>query len=607
MADQTENIETPVENIVSDLVPENVQEAESSTPISWPFEKTHNCCANLGDVEKNVEFTGIIEFLKRSRVVYALATPTIIYKDIIEDFYRNAKYDFWDNQTIIKSKIQDMEMFLTESDIREALQIKFEVSEDPRELSWTEQKACFLRMKYKGAITDGSMHNGKLSVQFKYFAHVIIHVFGCVSGGYDVMRRSLSSMMVALTLNKPFNVAGMILDHMLEMLKGLKKKQFMLYPRFLMMIFDHKYPELKKDPTMILGQDHMNIRTLVRMKGYKGVPDNEKPPHRRLFGALASQDYTDPGKNRARHDDSDSDNDDPLVYVDASTKRKRQVVNPGAKGKGKGKIDQGSSKQQAVRQKSTAKKGSGLVDEESVDSEETEVDEQWDSDAENVRATKRKATMVGESESLNKSIEEAEKRKKSVIVEDESLGVDLEELNVGETVVVNLPKAKHKTMSKKTSTKQLREKELAQLLKGKRVPDAGTSSKLSSPVAKKHKKSKEAEPISADQLNVALDNVLDMFRKPQKEKEVEPSKSKSKRVTVDDDVMKQVNRKMDDMMKMIVAQQAEIAKFKQNEEKMLQIVVASKSNQDEINEKVKKLEAKNEKLKESVQETRAGL
>src|ERR1043165_3841460 len=65
---------------------------------------------------------------------------------------------------------------------------------------------------------------------------------------------------------------------------------------------------------------------------------------------------------------------------------------------------------------------------------------------------------------------------------------------------------------------------------------------------------------------------------------------------MDDDVMKQVNRKMDDMMKTIMAQQAEIAKFKQNEEKMLQIVVASKSNQDEINEKVKKLEAKNEKL-----------
>ena len=43
-------------------------------------------------------------------------------------------------------------------------------------------------------------------------------------------------------------------------------------------------------------------------------------------------------------------------------------------------------------------------------------------------------------------------------------------------------------------------------------------------------------------------------------------------------------------MKMIVAQQAEISKFKKNEEKMLQIVVASKANQDEIEKKVKQLE-----------------
>src|ERR1043165_1361100 len=115
---------------------------------------------------------------------------------------------------------------------------------------------------------------------------------------------------------------------------------------------------------------------------------------------------------------------------------------------------------------------------------------------------------------------------------------------------------------------------------------------------KKQKKAKEAETLPIDQFNIDMDKVLDMFRKPQKEKvvEVEPSRSKSKKVTVDDDVMKQVNKKMEDMIKMLVAQQAEITKFKQNEEKMLQIVVASKSNQDDINDKIKLIEAKNEKL-----------
>ena len=77
-------------------------------------------------------------------------------------------------------------------------------------------------MKYNGPITDGSLHKGKLCPQFKYLAHVMLHVFGSVSGGYDVMRKSISSLMVSPILNKPFNVSGIILDHMLEPLRGLK-------------------------------------------------------------------------------------------------------------------------------------------------------------------------------------------------------------------------------------------------------------------------------------------------------------------------------------------------------------------------------------------------
>src|ERR1043165_7456342 len=123
-------------------------------------------------------------------------------------------------------------------------------------------------MKYNGPITDGSLHKGKLCPKFKYLAHVMLHVFGSMSGGYDVMRKSIRALMVALILNKPFNVSGMILEHMLEPLRGLKNKKFLLYPRFIQMI--------------LVVQDHMNLNTLVRMKGYKGVPLNERPPHKNL-------------------------------------------------------------------------------------------------------------------------------------------------------------------------------------------------------------------------------------------------------------------------------------------------------------------------------------
>ena len=167
------------------------------------------------------------------------------------------------------------------------------------------------------------------------------------------------------------------------------------------MIFDEKYKNLRKDPTQIVVQDHMSLNTLVRMKGYKGVPMNERPPMKNLLGHLINPGYEDPGVDKARNANSDSDEDNPLCPVDPEAKRKRQVVNVGAKsGKGKGnekEDDAEPPKKTSRRKKSVAKKGIHLVDEESMDSEETRVEERWDSDNETVKSTTPKATVAGES------------------------------------------------------------------------------------------------------------------------------------------------------------------------------------------------------------------
>ena len=58
------------------------------------FENAHNCCAYLREVKKHTEFVEIIEFLKRCRVIDAIATPTIIYRDMMQEFWSGAKLDF---------------------------------------------------------------------------------------------------------------------------------------------------------------------------------------------------------------------------------------------------------------------------------------------------------------------------------------------------------------------------------------------------------------------------------------------------------------------------------------------------------------------------------
>jgi hypothetical protein len=210
-------------------------------------------------VKKHTEFVGIIEFLKRSRVIDAIATPTVIYRDMIQEFWSNAKLDFWKCESCLTSKIQGQRVIVCEEDLREALNLDDD-PKDPKEFTFMDQRKCFLRMKYNGPITDGSLHKGKLCPQFKYLAHVLIHVFGSAAGGYDLMRKSISSMMVALVLNKPFNVSGMLMSHLLEPVNGTRNLKFLLYPCFLQMIFDHKYKELKRDPKHIVVQEHIHVR-----------------------------------------------------------------------------------------------------------------------------------------------------------------------------------------------------------------------------------------------------------------------------------------------------------------------------------------------------------
>src|ERR1044071_3017302 len=124
------------------------QAAKKVTKELLPFENAHNCCAYLGDIKKHTDFIEIIEFLKRSRVIDAIATPAIIYQDMIQEFWNEAKMDFWECESSLVSKIQRQLVIVSEKDIREALNLQDEKT-DPRELSFMEQRKCFLRMKYK--------------------------------------------------------------------------------------------------------------------------------------------------------------------------------------------------------------------------------------------------------------------------------------------------------------------------------------------------------------------------------------------------------------------------------------------------------------------------
>src|ERR1044071_9137030 len=144
--------------------------------VIWKTSPKHNCCAFLGPVtnEKCKTFKGVIDFLKRSRINYAITKQHAAYKDILLEFYKNAKVDYKAVPIVITSSIQGKEVIITEHIIREELQFG-DTDADPIVFDAILIRGGFLRMKYMGIVKKQQMlMKGLLPPELKYLTHVVL-------------------------------------------------------------------------------------------------------------------------------------------------------------------------------------------------------------------------------------------------------------------------------------------------------------------------------------------------------------------------------------------------------------------------------------------------
>ncbi|KAF5774611.1 hypothetical protein HanRHA438_Chr13g0612921 [Helianthus annuus] len=94
-----------------------------------------------------------------------------------------------------------------------------------------------------------------LNKLFPPYWRLLVHFFlQCVAenkGGWDQLNKTQTSAVVALVNEWDYNFSAFIFDNMKKMLDDPKKKIFMLYPRFIQMILDERYPTLVKGPNYI--------------------------------------------------------------------------------------------------------------------------------------------------------------------------------------------------------------------------------------------------------------------------------------------------------------------------------------------------------------------
>ncbi|KAD6118917.1 hypothetical protein E3N88_10188 [Mikania micrantha] len=170
-------------------------------------------------------------------------------------------------------------------------------------------KGCFLRIRYFGAYNAISVKKGKLPLQYKLVAHVLLHCLSMRKGTFDELRDLMRSAMVALILNKTFNFSAMIFRYMSDNITKAKDR-FYMYPRFVQMLIDDRLPEqmLPREASDLLKLQHMTDSSLGQVRVYQRSGNVILEKY--LICHCARANYLAPEDDRWRHAECESDNEE---------------------------------------------------------------------------------------------------------------------------------------------------------------------------------------------------------------------------------------------------------------------------------------------------------
>ncbi|KAD5318124.1 hypothetical protein E3N88_18070 [Mikania micrantha] len=196
-----------------------------------------------------------------------------IYRSHVQSFWESAKLISVDEEYVIEANVLGQALRVTEADIKRVLQFGGE----PNGMTLIPKrciKGCFLRIRYFGAYNAISVKKGKLPLQYKMLALVLLHCLSMRKGTFDELRDMMRSAMVALILNKPFNFYAMIFRYMSDNITKAKDR-FYMYPRFVHMLIDERFPEvmLPRDASDLLKLKHMTDSSLGQVRVYQRSGD----------------------------------------------------------------------------------------------------------------------------------------------------------------------------------------------------------------------------------------------------------------------------------------------------------------------------------------------
>ncbi|GJV10057.1 hypothetical protein Tco_1351598 [Tanacetum coccineum] len=183
---------------------------------------------------KSAGYTEIVDFLRRSKLRYALTHNPPIYDSLVKQFWQTATAKtLADGTQQINATIDSVEYTITEESVRRQLQLA-----DDSGITMLQNEEIFEGLQNIGYLTDGTFTFWKshFTPQWRFLIHHILHCISSKSGGWDQFGSNIATALICLSTGRAFNFSKLIFDGMISNLKS--KSKFLMYPRFLQMILN---------------------------------------------------------------------------------------------------------------------------------------------------------------------------------------------------------------------------------------------------------------------------------------------------------------------------------------------------------------------------------
>ncbi|GJZ66898.1 hypothetical protein Tco_0630138, partial [Tanacetum coccineum] len=179
-------------------------------------------------------YTEIVDFLRRSKLRYALTHNPPIYDSLVKQFWQTATTrTLADGTQQLNATIDSIEYTITEESVRRQLQLA-----DASGINMLQNEEIFAGLQNIGYVNDRTFTfwKSQFTPQWRFLIHHILHCISSKSGGWDQFGSNIATALICLSTGRDFNFSKLIFDGMISNLKS--KSKFLMYPRFLQMILN---------------------------------------------------------------------------------------------------------------------------------------------------------------------------------------------------------------------------------------------------------------------------------------------------------------------------------------------------------------------------------